>query len=91
MGGQRRAPTQVYLLWHVLGVEGGDDNAKLLGVYSTEERAKERITRSAEQPGFRDTPEGFEIVEYEVDLDEWREGYEHRDGVDLPAWFRPYG
>jgi signal transduction histidine kinase len=35
--------SNVYLLWHIRPAAGGDDDAKLLGVYSTEELARARI------------------------------------------------
>ncbi|MFI7000009.1 hypothetical protein [Nocardia sp. NPDC050175] len=54
--------------------EGGDD-VKLLGAYSTEQRANERIREAQNLPGFRDEPDCFHIDRYEVDKDEWTSGY----------------
>ncbi|CAM4508266.1 hypothetical protein NONI108955_38280 [Nocardia ninae] len=54
--------------------EEGDD-IKLLGVYSTGQRAQERIREAKTLPGFRDEPECFHIARYEVDKDEWTSGY----------------
>ncbi len=68
----------VYLLWHTNpGDEeaGIDEDSKLLGVYSTEEKATDRIERSRALPGFVDQPEGFLIDRYEIDRDEWPEGF----------------
>jgi hypothetical protein len=73
-------------LWHVHGVDG-DSDEKLLGIYSSEENAKRRIESARGLPGFADTPDGFEIATYELDGDEWLEGFEAWDGVDVPAWF----
>ena len=55
--------------------DDGDENAKLLGVYSSEERAQERIARCASTPGFQDDRDGFTIGEYEIDKDEWTSGF----------------
>ena len=64
----------VYLLWH--GHDGnGYDEAILLGVYSSEEQAKDRLEKAKRLPGFSDTPNDFLIDRYEVDHDEWTEGY----------------
>lgn len=70
-------PSHVFLLWHSHGPDpcDNDQNAKLLGVYSTRSRAEDRITRSASIPGFREYPDGFIIDEYEVDVDTWVEGF----------------
>jgi hypothetical protein len=67
-----RNPTlkSVHLLWHV-----HDDDEKLIGVYATDAdavAAKERLKR---KPGFVNTPEGFQIAEYELNQDHWTEGY----------------
>ncbi len=51
------------------------DDVKLLGVYSTHERAQARIREARALPGFKDEPECFLIVRSEVDKDAWVEGY----------------
>ena len=65
----------VFLLWHSHKLTEEMDDEKLIGVYSTEARAAEARERVAEQPGFRDHLEGFEICSYEVDRDNWTEGF----------------
>jgi hypothetical protein len=69
--------TSVYLVWHVRPAEHEDDedNAKLLGVFSTRALAGARIERARDKPGFRDHPRGFEVSEYVLDRDEWIEGF----------------
>ncbi|GAB3866644.1 hypothetical protein GCM10028801_39220 [Nocardioides maradonensis] len=69
------APSHVWLLWHGDDIYDETPEAKLLGVYASEELARERIERCARLPGFRDHPEAFEIARYEVNRDEWSEGY----------------
>jgi hypothetical protein len=64
---------RVYLLWHEHDPD--DDTAKLLGVYSTRERAETRIASAKLAPGFRRFPEAFTVDEYTVDKDEWIEGF----------------
>jgi homoserine kinase type II len=65
----------VYLLWHTHEFDNGDSDDKLIGVYSTEESANAAIERSKDLPGFRDIPDGFKIVCYQVDEDNWTEGF----------------
>ncbi len=65
----------VYLLWHTHTLEGGESDEKLLGVYSTEEAAKRRISAAVSLPGFRASPGGFEVSPYVLDRDEWAEGF----------------
>jgi hypothetical protein len=68
--------------------EEGDD-VKLLGVYSSHEKAQERIVRARPLPGFRDEPQCFYIEPFTVDADEWKEGFETvttgGDGSDMTA------
>ena len=65
----------VYLLWHTNTSPDGTEDDKLLGVFSTEAKAKEVLERALEQPGFKDNPDGFEIGRYDLDKREWCEGY----------------
>ncbi|MDX3191438.1 hypothetical protein PV458_23765 [Streptomyces sp. MN03-5084-2B] len=54
--------------------EDGDD-LKLLGVYSTEHAARERLERAGSTPGFADEPDCFLVDRYVVDQDQWDEGF----------------
>jgi hypothetical protein len=54
--------------------EDGDD-LKILGAYSGEQKAKERLVRARELPGFRDEPDCFLIDPYTLDEDRWNEGF----------------
>ena len=65
----------VFLLWHVHEVPSGEEDVKLVGVYATAEDAESARLRVRSQPGFRDSPEKFEVSRYEVGKDHWTEGY----------------
>ncbi len=67
--------TKVYLLWHVHEVAGSEDEEKLIGVYATEADAMGAIDRLRDKPGFKDLPEGFQIVRYTINKDHWQEGF----------------
>jgi hypothetical protein len=54
--------------------EDGDD-LKILGVYSTEQKARDRIVRARSLPGFRDEPDCFLIDHYAIDQDRWIDGF----------------
>jgi homoserine kinase type II len=51
------------------------DDEKLIGVYESQDAAQAAVERLRVQPGFRDTPEGFQIHRYEINRDHWTEGY----------------
>jgi hypothetical protein len=65
----------VYLLWHGDDPDDKTPEAKLLGVYSSEQAAQARIARAALLPGFAERPEDFLITQYAVDEDQWPTGY----------------
>jgi hypothetical protein len=67
--------TSVYLLWHTHEEESSAEDVKLIGVYSSEERAKEALEQVRGQPGFRDYPDGFEIDENVLDITGWGGGF----------------
>ncbi len=65
----------VFVLQHVHEREGGDEDVKLIGVYSSREKAQAAVARLSRLPGFTDAAKGFHIDEYRVDQDHWVEGY----------------
>lgn len=78
---------EVFLLWHEHPEnDDEEDDSKLLGVYSSEERALARIQQARSVIGFRRFPEGFTVARYVVDRDEWKEGFvsEYPDGAVVP-------
>ncbi|MGW0859206.1 DUF7336 domain-containing protein [Streptomyces sp. NPDC002690] len=55
--------------------ESDGDDVKLLGIYSTRERAEERVRQARLLPGFRDEPECFYFDPCVLDEDHWTEGF----------------
>lgn len=66
---------KVFVLQHVHQITSDQEDVKLMGIYSSRERAEEAQSRMIKLPGFSDAPDGFHIDEYEVDVDHWTEGY----------------
>ena len=65
-----------YLLEHIHAFEDGHECVKLIGVFSSEALAQVAQQQVADQPGFRDLPEGFCISQHQVDGPiGWSEGY----------------
>ena len=76
MRGVRRHMTRVYLLWHHYPDIPDDDNAKILGVYSSKAAADERVAVFYKTlPGFADGRGEFTVDEYRVDEDHWTSGF----------------
>jgi hypothetical protein len=65
----------VFILQHVAREGADDEDVKLIGVYSTRQKAQASIARLRRQPGFRECPDGFHIDRYEIDQDCWAEGF----------------
>jgi homoserine kinase type II len=51
------------------------EDIKVIGVYSSEERAAAAIEQLKSQPGFRDFPEGFHSGPYVLDQTYWADGF----------------
>jgi hypothetical protein len=69
---------RIYVLWHTHLLDPDDvetEDVKLLGLYSTEQKAFDRIEQSKTAPGFSEYPEGFLVDPYELDEDQWVEGF----------------
>jgi hypothetical protein len=65
----------VFVVQHLLTLTDGEESIKMIGVYSTQEKAQQAVDRLSRQPGFRDSPKGFSIDPYTVDKDSWAEGF----------------
>lgn len=53
----------------------GDDDVKLIGVYSCEQFAQRAISKLLPAPGFKSFPDGFHVSRYPLDKDHWTEGF----------------
>ena len=65
----------VYKLYHIRTRQDGEGDEKLIGIYTTREKAEAAIQRVVGMPGFRDFPNDFEISKHTLDEDGWREGF----------------
>jgi hypothetical protein len=76
----------VFIVQHLTVLPSGQEDIKLIGVYRSSEAAQAAIERLRIHPGFRDHPsvidplmdedeQGFYIDEYELDEDQWAEGF----------------
>jgi hypothetical protein len=65
----------IFVLQHAHPREDGSEDVKLIGVYSSRERADAAVARLSHQPGFSKAPDGFHVDGYCIDQDHWVEGY----------------
>lgn len=69
----------VFLLWHIHDLKddyGTHEEEKLIGVFSSEEKANAAIDTLKNREGFRDCPLScFEIHKTEVDRMSWVDGF----------------
>lgn len=74
----------VYILQHSyeVGAVGQFDEIKMIGVYSSREKAEKTIARYKMLLGFKDYPIScFYISKYEIDKDHWTDGFIKADEV----------
>jgi len=62
----------LYLLLHNPPETG---KVKVIGVYSTEDLAREALDRARQLPGFAEEVDGFTISTIDVDKDQWPRGF----------------
>jgi hypothetical protein len=65
----------LFVVFHEHDTEIISDTSKLIGIYSSREKAMDAVVRYQQKPGFSDYPLGFSIDEYHVDEDYWKEGF----------------
>lgn len=66
---------EVYVLQHSYVLQNGCDETKMLGVFSSEEKAQAAIEMYRTLPGFCEHPENFHLDKYLVDERCWTEGF----------------
>jgi hypothetical protein len=67
--------TEVFLVQHVHTLEDGEEDVKIIGIYSTQDAARNAIERLRSQPGFRNSPDDFYMDRYILNMDHWTEGF----------------
>ena len=65
---------KVFVVQHVHKLDDEED-VKLIGVYRSAESVKAAAARLSLQSGFKDSPNGFSVDPYELDQDNWTEGF----------------
>lgn len=67
----------VFLVQHSyeVGEDGLYDETKLIGIYSSLDKAESIVERYKRLPGFRDYLDAFYISEHEIGKDNWTEGF----------------
>jgi len=67
--------TKAFLVTHVHVLASQEEDLRIIGIFTTRERAEAAIRAASKLPGFADTAEAFEVSEYELDDMCWREGF----------------
>ena len=65
----------IFILWHVVELPDDASEVKMLGAYSSAQKAADAKANALALPGFRDYPDGFTIDEYRIDEVKWAEGF----------------
>jgi hypothetical protein len=67
--------TDVFLVHHVNQISDDEEDIKLIGVFSSEKKARHAIDCARNLPGFSEVSNGFSINRYQIDKRAWPEGY----------------
>jgi hypothetical protein len=65
----------VFLAAHVFEYPDGHDNVRIIGVFSSNRKARAAIRQVREKPGFRERKRKFEVSRCVLDTVDWTEGY----------------
>lgn len=63
----------VYILFHINKLN--EEDSKLVGVYSSNEKAQKAKKKMKTLPGFKDSPNSFIIDRYELNKEYWIDGF----------------
>jgi len=67
--------TDVFIVFFDRWLPSGEDDERLLGVYSTAEKAEAALARFKVDPEFRDYPECLEADPFTLDDTSFKEGF----------------
>jgi hypothetical protein len=73
LDGRRRV--YVFLAKHVFEYSDGHDNLRVIGVFSSDRKARAAIRQVRKKPGFRERKRKFEVSRCVLDSAYWTEGY----------------
>jgi homoserine kinase type II len=73
--GAAAATVIVWKLYHIRTREDGCEDEKLIGIYTTREKARATIQRLSGLRRFKDYPGKFKIFKFTLDKDHWTEGF----------------
>jgi hypothetical protein len=65
----------IYIVHHAHSLKHGHEDVKMIGAFSVRARAEAAVARLSIAPGFKASPDGFSIDEYELDKPHWVEGF----------------
>lgn len=65
----------VYFVEHENIEDDYIEEPRMIGIYSSEQLAQEAVERAKKLSGYGDYPEGFQITEYILDLDQFIVGF----------------
>ena len=65
----------VFTLWFEREYPDREDTELQIGIYATREEAEAAIPALLDKPGFRDSPEGFNIYEITLGVTGWQDGF----------------
>lgn len=74
-----------YALWHCYVDACGCDQDKLIGIYSTREKAEQGMAQLRDKSGFIDHPDGFEVLEGRMDETCMLQGFVTASGGEEPG------
>lgn len=66
---------EVYILFHMYENNNGDEESKILGVFSEYRQAENAINEYLNLSGFKRYPNGFVIDAYKLNDLHWTEGF----------------
>lgn len=67
--------TKVFLVTHVHEELGGEEDVKIIGIFTSDASARTAVDRAKQRPGFSEAIDGFHIDAYELDKEQWVEGF----------------
>lgn len=69
---------KIYLVQHENIENDYIEEPQMIGIYSSESLAQEAVEQAKKLSGYGDYPQGFQITEYILDLDQFVCGFKYR-------------
>lgn len=76
---------RLYIVCHMYEINEHEE-ARMIGIFSSVNKANEVIKKHKKLPGFKEYPDGFIVDTCKMEEEDWESGFIISRGIGIPYW-----